>query len=146
MKYMDKEGILREMSDSQDRFFRFIYAHRFTRLLLAPLVRPGFSRFAGRLMDSRPSTVLIRRFIKKNRIDMSQFEARKFRSFNDFFTRAVLPEKRPVPSDPSCLFSPCDAFLSVFPVSDELEFTVKNTRYTLPEFLKSEEEARDFAG
>ncbi|MBR6404969.1 MAG: phosphatidylserine decarboxylase [Lachnospiraceae bacterium] len=146
MKYIDVNGILRDMNDSQDRFFRYIYGHAWTRALLKPLLRPGFSRFAGFFMDRGASRVLIRSFIRKNGIDMTQFEERRFASFNDFFTRAVLPDKRPLPDGEKALFSPCDAYLTVLPVTEDLRFTVKHTEYSLSEFLQSEETAEKFNG
>ena len=146
MNYYDTNGVLREAKGSQDRFFQFIYAHALTRALLKPLVKPGFSRFAGKIMDSGFSRVFIKSFIRKNGIDMKDFEERKFRSFNDFFTRKVKPEARPVPAAENLLFSPCDAYLTAVPVEEGLRFTIKHTEYTLPEFLKDDALAKSFEG
>lgn len=44
-------------------------------------------------MDSKLSTIHIKGFIKNNNIDMSQYEKVKYKSFNEFFTRKILPEE-----------------------------------------------------
>ncbi len=146
MKYYDVNGVLRENKGSQDRFFKFIYGHAFTRVILKPFLRPGFSRFAGKLMDSRFSRVLIPSFIRKNGIDMSAFEEREFGSFNDFFTRKVKTDARSIPKDEKMLFSPCDAYLTVVPIEEKLLFTIKHTVYSLPEFLNDNALAEEYTG
>lgn len=145
MKYYDLNGVLREKSSSQDRFFRFIYGHAALRALIRPFLRPWFSNLGGKLMDSRMSARLIPRFIQKNGIDMADFEEREFSSFNDFFTRRIKISARPLPEDEKALFSPCDAYLTVVPVREGLRFTIKHTEYSLEEFLRDEELAASFS-
>jgi len=144
MKYIDVNGILRDKKSSQDRFFRFLYGHALTRGMIRPFLRPWFSKLSGRLMDSRFSARFIPGFIRKNGIDMADFEEREFRSFNDFFTRRIKSSARSVPGAEEALFSPCDAYLTAAPVDSSLRFTIKYTEYTLPEFLRDEELAARF--
>jgi len=58
---------------------------------------------------------LIRDFIKKNTIDMSEAALQNpedYLNFNDFFTRALKEGARPQPDDPSLVSSPVDGTVS----------------------------------
>lgn len=123
-----------------------LYRTRVGRGLAAFLARPGFSRAAGWFMDTRASRVLIRPFIKANKIALSDVVDAKFDSFNAFFTRRLKPGARPICMDADALASPCDAYLTVMPVSPEGVCVVKGTPYTVQTLTQSETLARAFDG
>ncbi len=87
---------------------------------------------------------MIKGFIKKNQIDMSAFEGRKFSSFNDFFTRQDITRKPD--TNPSHLISPSDSFLSVYKISEDSVFNVKGYDYTLRDFFGTDEFTQKFQG
>ncbi len=116
------------------------------RLLLRGLTRPWFSRLGERVMDSRLSALAVPGFIRRHDIDMSGCEKTRFSSFNDFFTRALVPEARPIDPDPAALISPCDGLLSLWPVTAEGRFPVKGVEYTLAELLRDPALAEQFRG
>lgn len=61
--------------------------------------------------------LLIQMFIKAYQVDMSEARALsidQYRDFNDFFTRALRPDVRPIPEDPQAMISPADGVLSEF--------------------------------
>ncbi len=97
-------------------------------------------------MDRKISRIAIRPFIRKNKIDMSQFEARKFRSYNDFFTRKINPDCRPVDRNPAHLIAPCDSRLTVYSITADSRFTIKNTEYTLESLLQDSKAACAYEG
>lgn len=97
-------------------------------------------------MDSGISRLAIKPFLKNSSIDMSQFENRAFRSFNDFFTRQVREGVRPIDREPTHLISPCDCKLTVYPITQDLRVPVKGTEYTMESLLRSEELAERFQG
>ena len=115
---------------------RFLYGTGPGRCLLGILCSRRLSQAVGKFLDSRFSKVFIRGFIRRNRIDMSQYEQTSYRSFNDFFTRRIRPECRPFDFSPEAFVSPCDAKLSVFPVDEGSRFEVKGFSYSLGEVLK----------
>ncbi|MBP0975831.1 MAG: phosphatidylserine decarboxylase, partial [Oscillospiraceae bacterium] len=82
----------------------------------------------------------------KKHIRMSDYAEEKFRSFNAFFTRPVKPSARPIDTAPEVLISPCDAKLTVVPVSDAMHFTVKGADYSLAAFLGCKRLAERFRG
>lgn len=146
MIWRDRNGNLVPGDDGQDRFLEWMYGTRPGRLLVKLMIRPGVSRAAGWLLDRRVSALAVRPFIRKNHICMDDFEQRRFRSFNDFFTRRVLPGKRPVDDAPAHLIAPCDSKLTVYDIRPDSRFRVKGTEYTLEGLLQSKELAETFLG
>lgn len=146
MIWRDRNGNLVPGDDGQDRFLEWMYGTRPGRLLVKLMIRPGVSRAAGWLLDRRVSALAVRPFIRKNHICMDDFEQRRFRSFNDFFTRQVLPGKRPVDDAPGHLIAPCDSKLTVYDIRPDSRFRVKGTEYTLEGLLQSKELAETFLG
>ena len=146
MIWRDRNGNLVPGDDGQDRFLEWMYGTRAGRLLVKLMIRPGVSRATGWLLDRRVSALAVGPFIRKNHICMDDFEQRRFRSFNDFFTRRVLPGKRPVDDMPDHLIAPCDSKLTVYEILPDSRFRVKGTEYTLEGLLHSKELAETFLG
>jgi len=125
---------------------RFLYRTIPGRLLLGCVVKPRVSRFAGAIADSGVSRVFIRGFIKRNCIKMEDFQEAKYRSFNAFFSRKVRPELRPFPTNGSELAAPCDGKLTVYPITADGVFNIKNSMYSIEELLCDNVLAREFIG
>ena len=142
----DRSGRVIQPSSSQDRMLAALYGSVWGRMLLRPLVSPLVSKVAGAFLSSRLSVGLIRPFIRKNGIDMEPFEKTVYRSYNEFFSRKIRPEMRPIEQDPRCLIAPCDSKLTVLPISGECVFTLKHTLYTVASLLKNEELAAQYEG
>lgn len=146
MKYIDLNGKVVEQTTKQDKILDFLYGTMLGRMLLKPLVLPQVSKLAGTLLSSYLSTKLIKPFIAENNVDMTSYEKVSYRSFNDFFTRKILPGKRPLPEDDNILISPCDCKASVYKIHENSIFSVKNTEYTLRSLLKSRKLAQRYQG
>lgn len=144
MNYIDLDGTPVKNSTGQDKLLTFLYTNVIGRMLLKLLINRKISVLSGRLLDMACSTVLIRPFIEKNNINMDDFEQKTYHSFNDFFTRKIRPERRPVCNDPRVLISPCDCRATVYPISSRTTFSVKNTEYTLRSLLRSPRLAKRF--
>lgn len=141
-----RDGTPVESYDGQGGVIRFLYGTPPGRFLLKPLIRPGFSRFMGRLLSCRISRWIVPGFIRRNHISMEDYPEQQYTSFNDFFTRSILPEKRPVDLDPAHLVAPCDSKLTVIPLTEDAGFSIKGVSYTAQSLLRSEELARQFSG
>ncbi|RKQ96289.1 phosphatidylserine decarboxylase [Kushneria sinocarnis] len=82
-----------------------------------PIPHHALSRLIGRVADSRQPWIretFIRRFASHYNVDMSQAEQpdlEAYASFNEFFTRPLKPEARPLGDG---LLSPADGVLSQF--------------------------------
>lgn len=131
---------------SDGRLLAFLYGTALGRLLLKPMTAPGLSRLAGRWMDSRSSRCLIAPFVKRNGIDLSDYEPAEYASFNAFFTRRIRPEARPLDSAPDHLTAPCDGRLSVYAIDENSVFTIKHSRYDVPALLGGDARGAQFRG
>ncbi|MBO5973508.1 MAG: phosphatidylserine decarboxylase [Clostridia bacterium] len=146
MKWVDRQGNILPNDDSDSRSLRFLYRTVFGRAVLGILTRPFVSRAAGALMDSGISRIFIGGFVRKNSIDTRAFEERRYRSFNDYFTRRIKPGRRSVDMDASHLIAPCDSKLTVYPIEENSTFEIKDTVYTLDSLLRNRELAEEYRG
>jgi len=142
----NREGQIVQSSASQDRVLAALYGSVWGRMLLRPLVSPVVSKIAGAFLSSRLSVGLIKPFIRQNGIDMEPYEPTDYRSYNEFFSRKIRPERRSIEQNPACLIAPCDSKLTVLPISEECVFTLKHTPYTVASLLKNEELAAQYEG
>jgi phosphatidylserine decarboxylase len=141
-----KEYDTAEMSGSENIAIRVLYNTLPGRIALKALVRPLVSKFFGFLMDSWPSSFFINCFVKRNNIDMSEYEEVKYRSFNDFFARKVKDGLRPFPSGTNDLAAPCDAKLTAYPITADAVFRIKNSIYDVNALLQDKPLADEYAG
>ena len=146
MDYIDLQGKKVSNITNQDKLLSFLYTNIFGRMLLKPLIQPQVSKLAGRYLSSAHSKWLISKFIERNEIDMDIYEECDYSSFNDFFTRKIKPDCRPVPEDLDVLISPCDCLATVYPIQENTTFSIKNTEYTLRSLLRSPRLAKRFRG
>lgn len=131
---------------SQGKLLGLLYGTAPGRAALKLLTKPVVSQAAGYALEHPLSTVAIPPFVLKKHIKMSDYAQDKFRSFNAFFTRPVKPSARPVETAPEVLISPCDAKLTVIPVTPDLHFTVKGAEYNLAAFLGCKRLAQRYEG
>ena len=132
--------------DAQERFLRWLYTSVPGRALLPLITRPFITKLGGAVMNSALSKHAIPGFIRNNNIDMSDFEERPYRSYNDFFTRKILPSKRPICTDENTLISPCDALLSASSIEHDARFQIKGSYDTLPELLRDNALSERYTG
>ena len=104
------------------------------------LQRPGIDDIESRLaqVGYKPTDVdivlfthlslihILPRFVRKNHIELQEYEEQKFRSYNAFFTRRIREEMRPIERDESVFISPCDGKESVYPIDSECRFVIKH--------------------
>lgn len=124
----------------------FLYHTLPGRFLLKGLTMPQLSKACGRFLDEEASAFLIPLFVKKTGIDVSEYDTKNIHSFNDFFSRKILEGRRPVDLDPTHLIAPCDGLLSVWPITKEGIFPVKQSAYTVSSLLRDEKLARRYEG
>jgi phosphatidylserine decarboxylase len=124
----------------------FLYNKLAGRMFLSLLVRPLVSKFAGVILDSPPTKLLIRGFVKRNNIIMEEYLNVKYKSFNDFFIREIKKELRPFADDPLDLAAPSDGKLTAYPITPDCIFRIKNSTYTIEGLLQDSELAAEFAG
>ncbi len=124
----------------------FLYKTAIGRFFLKGLVNPVVSEYAAKFLSSRASAGIIPLFIKRNKIDISEYVIPEggYSSFNDFFTRRIKPENRVIAEGE--LISPCDGYLTVSYIDESSVFHIKNTSYSLKNLLGNECMACEFTG
>ena len=142
----NRKGEVVVTNEKQNELLKKLYSTSDGRRLLKVLTRPVISKIVGDFMDSSFSKPLIRRFIRENNIDTSQYIMKTFRSYNEFFTRKIKPDRRPVDTEPTHLISPCDSKLSVYEIEESSIFRIKGSRYRVSDLVKNDFLARRFVG
>ena len=132
--------------DTNKKAVSFLYNNFFGRIILKIAISPKISKLNGIRYSSKKSTKKIGKFVTKNGIDLSDYPSKKYKSFNDFFTREITKEKRPISFNKNELISPADSLLTVYEISDKLTFNMKNSVYTIEELLKNKELAQKYNG
>ena len=124
----------------------FLYRNKIGRVFLKLLICPTISKTVGAFMNSPLSKPMIKGFVKKNNIDLSTFEEKEYCSYNDFFTRKIKSENRPISDDKNALISPADSRLTALFIDENLRFKIKNAYYNLADFLDDNALADEFLG
>ena len=146
MSCKDREGNEIDSSKTQERVLTWLYYETIGVKVLQLLIHPFWSNLAGKVLDHSISKLLIPSFIEKNKIELNLYETKDYESFNDFFTRKVKAECRPIDLEPTHLIAPCDGKLSVYPITEDARFCVKNTWYTMQSLVRSKKLAKKFEG
>ncbi|MCQ2478977.1 MAG: phosphatidylserine decarboxylase, partial [Clostridia bacterium] len=142
----DRNGCEITTFDGQQRSIGFLYDTAFGRMLLKILIRPFVSKAVGFILNRRISCIFIKSFVKNNDIDMSCYEEKKYRSYNEFFCRKIKDGARRFDTDPDNLPSPCDSKLSVYEIGEDSHFSVKGGDYTLESLVKNPLLAKKYYG
>jgi phosphatidylserine decarboxylase len=114
--------------------------HALSRLVLA----------ATRVRTPWFKNLLTRGFLRLFSVDMSEAtetDPYRYGSFNEFFTRALRPEARPIDADPEKIASPVDGMVSECgAIDNDRLLQAKGRQYTLDELLARQPWARSFEG
>ncbi len=129
-----------------EKLLKFLYTTPIGRFFLKALSAPMISKIAGAYLSSFLSKPLIKGFVKRNNIDLSEFYSDDFHSFNDCFSRKIKENLRPVDLNSSALISPCDGLLTVYDINKNTVLPVKQSRYTISSLSKDEALSREFEG
>ena len=134
------------MNYKESKALRFLYHTVPGRVLLKVVTSPIISKIGGAYMNSAISVRHIKGFIKKNNINMDEYHTKKWKSFDDFFTRKIRSKCCPVDKDPDAFVSPCDGRLSVYDIKEDTTFEIKGSHYTVESLLMDNTHAQEFAG
>ncbi|MCH9608574.1 MAG: Phosphatidylserine decarboxylase proenzyme 2 [Chlamydiales bacterium] len=150
MHYIDrKTGEKQVEKVYYEGLLRFFYGENRAGQKLAKIFSsyPFFSKFFGFLQTRPFSKRKIAPFIEKYQIDSSEFQKppETFSSFNDFFTRTLKKEARPI--DKSDAVIPADGrFLFYQDITACDGFVVKGEKFSLATLLGSQTLAKRYEG
>lgn len=107
----------------------------------------AISRAAGWFASTNIAPIkntFIRWFVKRYQVDMSlalEENPLAYESFNDFFTRALKPDARPIHNHPQSIVCPADGVISqIGKIQEGRVFQAKGQSYTVLELLGGEED------
>ena len=144
MIYRDRNGQKLEKESFIDKLSSLVYGNSLGRMFIKPFTTPFVSRFVGACLDSRLSVLLAIPYKMMFHLDMSIYKPKVYSSYNEFFTREIKPEHRPVDGETGSLISPADGKLSLYSISENLQITIKNSVYSISSLLKSRELAEEY--
>lgn len=122
-----------------DRWLRWTYDTALGRLVLALVVRRAFfSRWYGWRMSRPASRARIAPFIRDYRLDPKEFAdpVESYGSFNEFFSRRLRPDARPICAGAGDIAFPADGrHLGVADVTAAGQFYAKGQQFDLASLL-----------
>ncbi|MEG1743220.1 MAG: phosphatidylserine decarboxylase, partial [Clostridia bacterium] len=139
-----RDGTIIEKNKDQEKTLKFLYETFLGRVLLLVLTRRFVSKLCGAYMDSRFSRAKIKKFVAESKIDMSEYEKSEYFSYNEFFTRKINPQCRPICYDENVLIAPCDSKVSAYKINSDSIFFIKNTPYTVETLLQNKTLADEY--
>lgn len=111
-----------------DLSIQFLYGTVPGRGILKLLLNSGADRMIVRFLRSRWSRPLIPWYARRHNVSLDRFQLRDYRIFRDFFARKrsltcidYLPEH---------LISPCDGWLTAYPIEEDSSFFFYDERFT----------------
>lgn len=151
IKYYDRRTKRYEIEKvAGDTYLQWIYSTHVGMGVLELLVKKKlFSRLYGSFCDTSRSVKRIHSFIKDFDIDMIQSVKKtdEFSSFNDFFTRKLTKEARPVDMNRNVLISPGDGRLLAYENIDLNKLVqIKGFTYSLNKLINDPTISETFSG
>lgn len=138
--YKDRQtGETRQETIYFESMLRFLYETSFGRLCARIIAfNPWISYLYGKLQSLSFTKRKIEPFVKKFELDESEFEKplHAYCSFNDFFTRKLKPESRPLANS---IILPADGRYLCYQNIEQCEnFLVKGKQFALTHLLRDE--------
>ena len=144
--YKDRKGSILTGEATPSGLLSLLYNSVILRPLLKFMTSYTHAEIARFFLTRRISSLLIDPFIKHNGISLKEYIPTRYKSFNDFFTRMIRPEARPVDMREDILISPCDAKAFAYRITDNFIVNIKNTDYSVKSLIHNSELAESFSG
>ncbi len=144
IQYYDREsGLLKTEKVAAEKWLVWLYNNPVGEATLWALVkRKLVSSIYGNMMDRPSSTKKIQPFVEEFDIDMSPVQKQEFNSFNDFFTRKLKNNARPVDTNSTITVSPADGKLQAYADISNSDFIIKSYRFDILSFLNNADLAK----
>lgn len=146
IQFIDREtGVVQTEKVAGEKWLVWLYNNPVGEATLWALVkRKIVSSIYGDMMDSPSSAEKIEPFVAEFGIDLSIAQKQHFDSFNDFFTRKLKAEARPVDTASGIVVSPADGKVLAWQNVSDADFIVKGYRFDVFSFLENDALAEKF--
>jgi phosphatidylserine decarboxylase len=102
------------------------------------------STIYGNMMNRTYSAKKIHPFIEDFDIDMSIVQEQEFKNFNDFFTRKLKVDARPIDTSINIVVSPADGKILAYSDISNSDFIIKGKRFDVSSFLDNPDLAQKY--
>ena len=133
--YKDREGNVIKKDVASGSAIKFMYTTVPGRMGLKVLASKKMANLQRFFLDSSLSSLIIDPFIKANGISLKDYVPKKYKSFNDFFTREVKKNTRSIELSENTLISPSDGKITAYKIGKNSVFTIKNSEYNIDTLL-----------
>ena len=146
IQYYDREsGVLKTEKVAEEKLLVWLYNNPVGEATLWALAkRKVVSAMYGNRMDNPLSTKKIKPFVEEFDIDMSAAQKQDFNSFNDFFTRKLNENARPVDTNSTVAVSPADGKILAYADISSSNFIIKGYRFDILSFLNNADLAQKY--
>ncbi len=138
------------LNKKQHRSLEFLYGKWYSPPFRSLLTSGRHSsRIAGKWANSRRSKSYIPKFIHDYSINTQEIAQplSSFKTFNEFFTRTLKADARPIYRDRATIISPADGNILVMaPIEEQTLFPTKKVMLSLQKMLKDTTLAEQFIG
>jgi len=137
IQYYDRHsGMLKTEKVAGEKWLVWLYYNPVGEATLWALAkRKVVSSVYGSRMDHPSSAKKIHPFVEEFDIDLSTAQKQEFSSFNDFFTRKLKNNARPVDTNSSVTVSPADGKILAYANISNSDFIIKGNRFNIFSFL-----------
>ncbi|HNW57358.1 MAG TPA: phosphatidylserine decarboxylase [Bacteroidales bacterium] len=137
IQYYEREtGQLKTEKVAGEKWLVWLYYNPIGEATLWTLAkRKLVSSVYGKMMDRTSSAKRIHPFIEDFNIDMSSVREQEYKNFNDFFTRKLKDNARPVDTSLNIVISPADGKIMAYADISNSDFIIKGFRFDIPSFL-----------
>ena len=116
------------ITNKTSKSLKFMYNTVIGRIILKIAATKYIANIYKIYITSKFSKRKIKKFIKKNHINMDDYKEKDYESFNDFFIREIKSGKRKIEDN---LVSVCDSKLSVYKIDENSKFNIKDSIYNM---------------
>jgi len=146
IQYLDRDsGQIKTEKIAGEKWLMWLYNNPVGEATLWALAkRKMVSSIYGAMMDRPSSANKIEPFVEEFNIDLRIAQKQQFTSFNNFFTRKLKSDARPVDTNSNVVVSPADGKVLAYASILNTDFIVKGYRFDVYSFLGDSALARKY--
>ncbi len=146
IRYVERErGQIKTEKVAGEKWLIWLYYNPIGEATLWALAKRKFvSTIYGNMMDRTSSAKKIHPFIEDYDIDMSVAQEQEYESFNDFFTRKLKEDARPIDTSATIVVSPADGKILAYADISNSDFIIKGKRFDVSSFLDNPDLAQKY--
>lgn len=146
IKYIEREsGQVKTENVYGEKWLDWLYHNPIGEATLWTIAkRKIVTSLYGDEMEKPASAEKIQPFVTEYNVDLSIAEKQNFTSFNDFFTRKLKPEVRPIDQDSLTVTSPADGKILAYENVNNSDFYIKGFRFNVESFLNNSDLSKKY--